>query len=124
MYIGKENLRGENETYEFTQERLEEYFKCAEDVVYFAEKYFYIVDLDEGKHKIELYEFQKKALKIFSQQEYNGKKNAIVLMPRQMGKCFFSLTKLVLRNKKTGEIQEILAKDLFQMDSNAMSDGV
>jgi hypothetical protein len=90
MYIGKANLRGEGESYEFTPERLEEYFKCAEDILYFAQKYFYIVDIDEGKHKIKLYEFQKKALKIFGCQQYNGKKNAIVLMPRQMGKTTMS----------------------------------
>lgn len=113
--MGKNNLRGEGEQYQFSPDMLEEYFKCAEDIIYFAHNYFYVVSIDEGKNKINLYEYQKKALKIFTQDEYKGKKNAILLLPRQMGKCFFNLTKLDIRNKKTGEIMNITAKELWDM---------
>ena len=97
MFGGKLNIRGEGESYPFTHEKLEEYFKCAEDVIHFAEDYFYIrsIDSDDGKHKISLYEYQKKALKIFSTEKYEGKKNVIVLMPRQMGKTTMSSVFLV-----------------------------
>jgi len=115
MFLGRPNLRGEDEQYEFTEELLEEYFKCAEDIVYFAEKYFYIVNIDEGKHKIKLYDFQKKSLKVFTSNSVNGKKNTIVLMPRQMGKCLFKDSKITIRNKKTGEIKKISIEDIYHM---------
>jgi len=114
MFLGRPNLRGEGETYEFTNELLAEYFKCAEDIVYFAHEYFYITNIDDGKHKIQLFDFQKKALKVFTSPQVDGKKNTIVLMPRQMGKCFFKDTKVKIRNKKTGEIVEISAENVYK----------
>ncbi len=113
MFLGRPNLRGDGEKYEFTNDTLAEYFKCAEDIVYFAERYFYITNIDDGKHKIKLFDFQKKALKVFTSQSINGKKNAIVLTPRQMGKCLFRDTKMTIRNKKTGEIKEIPIVDFY-----------
>ena len=115
MFLGRPNLRGEGETYEFTNEILAEYFKCAEDIVYFAQEYFYISSSDKGKHKIQLFDYQKKALKVFTCPHVDGKKNTIVLMPRQMGKCVNKDTKMTIRNKKTGEIKKISAIELYDM---------
>jgi len=122
MFFGKRNLRGEGEQYEFNEETLAEYFKCAEDILYFAEKYFYITNIDDGKHRIKLFDFQKKALKVFTSQSIDGKKNAIVLMPRQMGKSTMSSVYLlhfmlfnkdkvvaILANKETAA-QEVLRR--------------
>ncbi len=122
MYFGNPNLRGVGEKYEFDNEKLEEYFKCAEDIIHFAQEYFYIVSIDEGKHKINLFDFQKKALKVFTSDTINGKRNAIVLMPRQMGKSTMSSVYLlhfmlfnkdktiaVLANKETAA-QEVLRR--------------
>ena len=119
MYFGKPNLRGEGETYEFTNDRLEEYFKCAEDIVYFAEKYYYIVNIDEGKHKINLYDFQKKSLKVFCSDSVDGKKNTIILMPRQMGKCLCGDTFIKIKNRKTGEINELSILEFYELSKNA-----
>jgi hypothetical protein len=94
---------------------LEEYFRCANDIIYFAENYFHIVSIDEGKHKIKLFDYQKKALKIFTQKKYKGKQNCIVLFPRQMGKCFFSETQLDIRNKKSGEIIRVTPEELYNI---------
>lgn len=138
MFMGKTSLRGAGESYEFTPQMLEEYFKCAEDVIYFAETYFYVVNIERGKHKIELYEFQKKSLKIFGCDQYNGKKNAIVLMPRQMGKTTMSSVFLlhymlfnkdktiaVLANKESAA-KEVLRriKDAYEMLPMWMQQGV
>ena len=81
MYNGKEKLRGAGEEIEYTPEMIQEWIKCKTDIIYFAEKYFYIVSIDDGKHKISLFDFQKKTLKLFMGDDDN-----IVLMPRQMGK--------------------------------------
>ena len=114
MYSGKSNLRGQGETYEFTPERLSEFFRCAEDIVYFAENYFYIDSVDEDRHKIKLFEFQKKALKCFtSPTPIDGRKNAIINIPRQMGKCFFSDSSVKIRNTKTGEINDLRVDNFF-----------
>lgn len=138
MYNGKPTLRGEGESYEFTQERLEEYFRCAEDILYFASEYFYIVSIDKGKHKIQLFEYQKKALKIFTSTEYDGKPNVIVLMPRQMGKTTMSTVFLlhfmlfnkdktiaILANKETAAIEVLRRiKEAYQMLPLWMQQGV
>lgn len=65
----------------YTAEQIEEFRKCKEDVIYFAENYFYIVNLDEGKQKIKLYEPQKDAiLKIVNNRR------TVICASRQVGK--------------------------------------
>ncbi len=65
----------------YTAEQIEEFRKCKEDVIYFAENFFYIVNLDEGKQKIKLYEPQKDAiLKIVNNRR------TVICASRQVGK--------------------------------------
>ena len=65
----------------YTTEDLEEMRKCKEDIIYFAENYFYIVNLDEGRQKIKLYEPQKAAiLKIVNNRR------TVICASRQVGK--------------------------------------
>lgn len=53
--------------WEFPIEKIEEYapeiIKCKNDIIYFAENYFYILNLDAGKQTIKLYPAQKRVLK-------------------------------------------------------------
>jgi len=94
MFYGREDLRHANETYEYTQEELLEVFKCAEDVVYFAENYCYIITLSKGKELIKLWDFQKELLKTLSNTPKYDKfkddgvirNNNIIFTPRQVGK--------------------------------------
>ena len=65
---------------EYTR-RLVEIKKCMDDIIYFAENYFYIVSIDKGKHIIELYDYQKNMLTTF---QNNGR--VVVLAARQSGK--------------------------------------
>lgn len=58
-YNGNDNLLRAGTQIEWTLEMLQEYQRCKEDPIYFAEKYFYIVTLDDGKQVIKLYDFQK-----------------------------------------------------------------
>ena len=115
MFLGKSSLRGGGEEYTIEHEQLMDYFKCVEDIIYFAENYFYIVNIDEGKHKINLFDYQKKMLKVFTSEEVDGKKNVIVLTPRQMGKCLESGVNLTIRNKNTGVISTITVSEWFDM---------
>lgn len=48
------------EEFEF---RIKEIAKCKRDIVYFAEKYFRVINLDKGLHVIKLYDVQKEFLR-------------------------------------------------------------
>ncbi len=79
------NLRIAGEKYEYTKEELEEYTRCATDILYFAENYFYIVTLDHGKQKIKLWDHQKRFLKVLVDPP-DDRNNAVVLSSRQSAK--------------------------------------
>lgn len=101
MYLGDPKLRGPGEKHSVTKKRIAEYIRCKEDVIYFAENYFYIVDIDKGKHKIKLREYQKRMLKAFDKPT-NGRRHVIVNSARQIGKTTVSnvfLTHYVLFNE-------------------------
>lgn len=85
MYSNNPNLRAEGEIVPMSREQVEEYFRCAEDILYFAENYYYIQTIDDGRIKIPLWDFQKKMLKVF-QDPGEGKKHVVVLSARQMSK--------------------------------------
>lgn len=89
MYSKDPSLRGEGEQYPFTPDLIEEYIRCKRDIIYFAEKYFYIINLDKGKIRIPLREYQKKMLKSFITPQPD-KRHHICLLPRQSGKSTIS----------------------------------
>lgn len=70
--------------------RIKEIAKCKRDIVYFAEHYFRVVNLDKGLHIIQLYDIQKDFLRFLVE---NNK--IICCSGRQQGKstiyCIYSL---------------------------------
>ena len=95
------------------QRRVIEIAKCKRDIVYFAEKYYRVISLDKGLHIIKLYDVQKEFLRFL----VNNNK-VICVSGRQQGKCVFKDTKIKIRNKKTGEIQEIEIEKFYEMIKN------
>ena len=85
MFLGNPKLRGENEKIAMSDYEVSEYIKCKNDIIYFAENYYYIQTLDEGRKIIELWDFQKKLLKAF-QFPPNNKRHIILLSARQNSK--------------------------------------
>lgn len=81
VYLGNPNLKRTNVPIQFTQEQIEEYLKCKEDPVYFAQNYVKIINLDHGLVPFEMYPFQEKLVKNFHHNRFN-----ICKMPRQSGK--------------------------------------
>lgn len=79
------NLRLHGEQIEYTPAMIEEYIRCKEDIIYFAEKYFYIVTMDKGKQIIQLWDFQKKLLAAMMETP-EGKRHLCVLSSRQSAK--------------------------------------
>lgn len=80
FYEGKQFLRKGNIVFEYTDAEITEIAKCANDIVYFAEKYA-VVMTDNGIQKVKLREYQKDLLRDFQHNRFN-----IVLASRQMGK--------------------------------------
>lgn len=81
FYLNNQNLPTGNFECEWTPERTKMLDKARKDIVYFAENFFTIVNLDRGKEVIKLYKSQKRVLKSFA------KHNRVVLLAsRQIGK--------------------------------------
>lgn len=80
-YDGKKNLRSTKTKVEIPKNYFKEMDKIKNDIVYFAEKYFYIIDTDKGKSLIKLHEFQKTMLRLLVENQY-----CIFNCSRQIGK--------------------------------------
>lgn len=79
--VGK---KSPNLPFQYTLEEIEEFKKCAKDVVYFANKYASAMT-DEGIQKITLREYQKRVLNDFQDNRYVS-----LLASRQVGKTITS----------------------------------
>lgn len=80
-YRGSKNVPVAGAQYEFTADMVEELRKCKNDIVYFAENFFYIVSIDDGKQKIKLYEAQRRILRSLVDRRF-----VCLLSCRQAGK--------------------------------------
>ena len=58
-YLGNTNIKGKGAAIDFTPEMVQEFLKCADDPIYFAEKYIKIVHVDHGLIPIKMYDYQK-----------------------------------------------------------------
>lgn len=106
FYEGKQFLRKGNIVFEYTDEEIVELAKCANDIVYFAEKYA-VVMTDEGVMQVDLRDYQKKLLKDFQDNRFN-----VVLASRQMGKCHFHNTRIDIKDPH-GNTKTITIGELF-----------
>ena len=120
MFHGNTSLRSAGEKIEYTPEQIKEYIRCSQDILYFAEKYFHIVTIDEGKKLIELYEFQKKILKVYVDPSPD-KRHLILLVPRQSGKTtvttIYALHYILFNTDKTVAIlanKQAIAVDILK----------
>jgi len=81
VYLGNPLLKKANVPIEFTKAQIEEYIKCKDDPVYFANSYVKIVSVDEGLIPFKMYDFQKELVRRFHHNRFN-----IAKLPRQTGK--------------------------------------
>lgn len=101
-YNGNDKLKLPGTKQEMTLEQVQEYIKCANDPIYWAEKYIKIVHVDHGIIPIKLYDFQKEIILATLTN-----RRVIVLTGRQQGKCIKGNTIINIRNKTTGIIHEM-----------------
>ena len=61
-YNGNPLLKKARKRISWTQDQVQEWLKCAQDPIYFAEKYIKVVHVDRGFVPIELYNYQKEII--------------------------------------------------------------
>lgn len=129
FWHGQIHYRDAGVIFEYTDWEKHELEKCAEDCLYFAEHYAKFKN-DKGHTLVKLRDYQKRLLKLFSEEEYDPvsetvipkNSRAILLQSRQSGKtttvcCYFSWflifhddkTSFVSANK-AGTGKEIISK--------------
>jgi len=116
-YMGRTNLPTDKSEFEYDKDRLGVILRCHENILYFAQHFFYIINLDEGKQKIRLHSFQRDALRLF-----RDNKRSIMCCSRQIGKTtlmtiyalwlitFFEYQRVVIVANKEKTAQEILER--------------
>ncbi len=117
-YLGNEQLPTPDATFDYADhpEWVIDIEKCRKNILYFAENFFYITNLDRGKIKIELHPFQKRILRALRDSRF-----VVLLASRQIGKttlmtiyalwnsCFFEDQRtLIVANK------EVTAMNIFK----------
>lgn len=80
-YNGNPLLKKARKKIEWTSEQVEEWLKCADDPIYFAEKYIQIVHVDRGLIPIRLYDYQKEII-----EKLTNNRRVTVVTSRQAGK--------------------------------------
>lgn len=80
-FSSKPNLKRENVKTNWTQEMIDEWTRCRDDIVYFAERYGSIIHIDYGIIRIVLRDYQKEMLRMM----YDNRMS-IYCLSRQLGK--------------------------------------
>jgi hypothetical protein len=80
-YNGNANLKKKGQAIEWTQDKIQEFVKCAKDPSYFAEKYINIVHVDHGLIPIRLYDYQRDII-----DKITNNRRCAVVTSRQAGK--------------------------------------
>lgn len=97
-YNGNPRLKKNDVILNYSKEEVEEYIRCANDVVHFVENYVKIISLDEGLVNFKMYPFQKEMIRTM-----HDKRFSVYLLARQMGKSITTAAYLlhyVLFNKE------------------------
>ena len=85
-YMGNPNVKANHAQVEYTPEELQEYKRCHDDPIYFAETYVRIMSVDFGTIPFTLYGFQREMIMDFKSNRFN-----ICKLPRQCGKSTTSV---------------------------------
>jgi hypothetical protein len=99
-YQGNPNVKKDGVQEKWTPELVEEYKRCMNDPVYFAENYVKVIALDKGLVSFKLYPYQKEMFGHFKDNRFN-----VVLACRQSGKsisaCAYLLWFAIFNSEKT-----------------------
>jgi len=132
FYLGNKNLPVPDTQFEWTPEMVEDLERARKSILHFS-RFFYIVNLDEGKQPIKLYPYQKRILKALVENRFN-----VVLASRQIGKttiltifalwmiCFNDDYRVLLIANKEGTAKNIFKRIrlAYEMLPNFLKPGV
>lgn len=91
---GDKGLPTADSKYEWTPDMILALQRCQTDIIYFAENFFTIVDLSDGRRKhIPLRKYQTKFL-----DSMMNEKRLLLLTCRQSGKCVYNNSKIRVRH--------------------------
>jgi len=98
-YNGNPNLKRSGVKVSWTEEMIQEWIKCSQDVVYFVKTYMKIVNVDRGLIAFEPYDYQIEMLQAMQNEKY-----CIFATSRQAGKstvtCGFILWYIIFHDNK------------------------
>lgn len=102
-YLNNPNLPTAQAQFEYTPEMVSELKKCKENVLHFAENYFYIISVDDGRQKIPLHTYQRKALRMIRDERFN-----LLIFSRQSGKklCVDTLVATTSGYVRNGDLKD------------------
>lgn len=103
FWEGSIEWRAPNIVFEHTPEEFDELKRCADDVVYFANRYAFAMT-DYGVEQITLRPYQEDVMRDFADTRW---RHNVFLSPRQSGKCVDYSTVITIKNKDTNEIFDI-----------------
>lgn len=125
FFMGDLELRDANIVFQYTEEEIEEFQKCAQDPIYFTAKYCKFQN-DKGRTTVKLRDFQEDTLHMLCDQHYDEEldemipdnRNCIIMASRQTGKttttaafmawylCFhYDRNIMALANKQTTAVE-------------------
>lgn len=113
FYMGNQNLPSKGTVIAYTPEQAKEMQKCAKNIIHFAENYFYILNIDEGKTLIKLYKAQKRVLKKMMENRFFclvasrqvGKSSLMTIYILWMANFFENQRILLVANKESTAIE-------------------
>jgi hypothetical protein len=116
-YLNNPNLPQAGARINWTKELVEEYQKCYEDPVYFAEKYCKIVTIDDGLISIPLYDFQKEIIRAYptnlklllNQSRQSGKTTVVTIIILHFA-LFNKNKRIVMLANKGAQAIEIMSR--------------
>lgn len=112
-YNGNTKLKKAGVSLSYTQEQIQEFIRCKNDIIYFVQNYVKIISLDEGLILFDPYQYQKDLISAFKDNRF-----VIALQARQSGKCILGDSNITIKNKRTGEIREVAVGDFFNEQNN------
>jgi hypothetical protein len=80
-YLGNTRLPTAGTEYEYTPQMVNDLKKSKKSLLYFAENFFYIINLERGRELIKLHKYQKRILKALNKNRF-----VVLLSSRQSGK--------------------------------------
>jgi hypothetical protein len=117
IYMNNPNLPSKGSVFEYSSQQIKQLKKATRNLLYFAESFFHIISLDDGKQKIKLHPAQKRALRKMRDNRF-----FILLASRQIGKttmmtiyalwiaCFNKDQKILIVANKEGTAIEIMQR--------------